>query len=56
MGRVGFPFYGKDIGSAIETAEKILAKIKTNKFDKADLTALSDALAEIVATCNGDED
>lgn len=55
MGRIGVPLYGQDLGSAIETAEKILAKIKTNKFDKADLKALADAMEEIVLACNGDE-
>jgi hypothetical protein len=55
MGKMGFPFYGEDIGSAIETAEKVLAKVKTNKFDKADLKALADAMAEIILAYNGDE-
>lgn len=47
MGWAGIPFYGKDLGSAIETAEKVIAKIKTNRFDKADLKELNKALAEI---------
>lgn len=47
MGWVGIPFYGKDLGSAIETAETVIAKIKTNKFSKADLAELDKALTEI---------
>lgn len=40
--------YGEDIGSAIEKAEKILAKIKTNKFDKHDVIALAKANTDII--------
>ena len=48
MGRPNWPGYGEvDLGSAIETAEKVIAKIKSNKFDKDDLVALGEALAEI---------
>jgi hypothetical protein len=47
MGIVNFPWYGEDIGSAIETAEKVIAKIKTNRFDKDDLAELAKALSEI---------
>lgn len=47
MGAPFIPLYGKDLGSAIETAEKILAKIKTNRFDKTDLVELTKALDEI---------
>ena len=47
MGLPFMPFYGKDLGSAIETAEKVIAKIKTNRFDKADLKELNEALTEI---------
>lgn len=39
--------YGEDVGSAIETAENVIAKIKTNKFDKEDLVELDKALTEI---------
>lgn len=39
------PIYGElDLGSAIETAEKAIAKIKSNKFDKKDVVALAEAL------------
>lgn len=42
------PYYGDvDLGSAIETAEKVIAKIKTNKFDKTDLVDLDRAICEI---------
>ena len=27
MGRMGFPYYGEDLGSAIQDAEKLTAKI-----------------------------
>lgn len=47
MGWVGLPLYGTDLGSAIETAEKVIAKIKTNRFDKSDLAQLDKALSEI---------
>jgi hypothetical protein len=47
MGWVGLPVYGTDLGSAIETVEYAIAKIKTNKFDKDDLVELEKALTEI---------
>ena len=49
MGRPGFPLYGNvDLGSAIEEAELIIGKIKTNEYDDADVVALKDVLEEIV--------
>jgi hypothetical protein len=56
MGRPYFPIYGEDLGSAIETAEKVIAKIKTNKFDKEDLKELDKALTEIKAVIAKDEE
>jgi hypothetical protein len=47
MGVIGLAWYGTDLGSAIETAEKVIAKIKTNRFDKSDLAQLDKALSEI---------
>lgn len=48
MGYITYPVYGEmDLGSAIEVAEKVIAKIKTNKFDKKDKIALADALITI---------
>lgn len=47
MGLPGLAWYGTDLGSAIETAEKVIAKIKTNRFDKSDLAQLDKALTEI---------
>ena len=48
MGVWGAPLYGNiDLGSAIETAEAVIAKIKTNKFDNDDVAELRKALAEI---------
>ena len=56
MGKAGFPLYGEDLGSAIETAEKVIAKIKTNKYSKKDLVELEKALTEIKAVVAKDED
>lgn len=47
MGIPCLPYYGEDLGSAVETAEKVIAKIKTNKFDKEDLVEFDKALTEI---------
>ena len=48
MGIWGVPLYGNvDLGSAIETAEAVIAKIKTNKYDKSDLVELDKALTEV---------
>lgn len=57
MGRDMFPVYGEDVGSAIETAENIIEKIKTNKFDKYDLLALAESAFSIIKyTIEKDED
>ncbi len=55
MGRVGYPYYGEDLGSAIEVAEKVIAKIKTNKFDNEDLKELKDAVVEIITVVEKNE-
>ena len=48
MGLVGAWYYGDaDLGSAIETAEIVIEKIKRNKFDKDDLKELDKALTEL---------
>jgi hypothetical protein len=48
MGLWGLPVYGNiDLGAAIQTAEDVIAKVKTNKFDKDDLVELEKALTEI---------
>ena len=48
---MGFPsmwYYGNvDLGSAIETIETVVAKIKTNKFDKSDIVELHKASEEL---------
>lgn len=49
MGIVGLPVYGTDLGSAIESAEKVIAKIKTNRFDKGDLDKFKATLVSVVA-------
>lgn len=48
MGRPNWPIYGEDLGSAIETAEKVIAKIKTNKYTDKDLLALVEANNAII--------
>ena len=56
MGRNWAPVYGElDLGTAIERAEKAIAKIKSNKFDKKDLVELDKALTEIKAVIAKDE-
>jgi len=48
MGYHNLPLYGEDLGSAIESAEKALAVIKSNKFDNEDLLKLSDTLEAVI--------
>ena len=49
MGRPFWPLYGNgDAGSAIEDIEKIVAKIKSNKFDSKDILKLYKANAELI--------
>lgn len=55
MGWGWLPVYGEDIGSAVETAEHLIAKIKTNKFDTKDLAELVDALTAIKNAISKDE-
>lgn len=52
MGWTSLPVYGEDLGSAIEDAEKVLARIKTNKYDNEDLAELVEALEEIKKIIN----
>lgn len=56
MGIPGMVWYFEDLGSAIEAAEKVIAKIKTNKYDKKDVILLEQALAAIVKFINEDKD
>ena len=57
MGRPSYPGYGDtDLGSAIETVEKVIAKIKTNKFDKGDLIEFDKALTEVRNAINEAQD
>jgi hypothetical protein len=48
MGIVGANWYGEDLGSAIEDLEKIIANIKTNKFDYKDVIKLYKANGEVL--------
>ncbi len=56
MGRPYAPIYGEDLGSAIETAKKVIARIETNKYDKEDLVELAQSLKEILNVVEKDED
>ena len=48
MGRIGFPLYGDiDLGSTIETAKSLIAKIESNRFGKTELVKLEEVLADI---------
>ena len=49
MGIPNAPAYGNnDVGSAIEDVEKIVDKIKTNKFGKKEIVALYNANADLL--------
>lgn len=48
MGFHTYPVYGEDLGSLIETAKKLIAKIESNKFDEQDLKELANVNAEII--------
>lgn len=48
MGRINYPIYGEDLGSTIQDVEKIIAKIKTNKYSTKDLLALADANNSVI--------
>lgn len=56
MGRPGWEIYGDaDVGSAIQDIEKIVDKIKTNKFSNDDLVNLFNANNELLkAVLNND--
>lgn len=56
MGRPGLEIYGDaDVGSAIQDIEKIVSKIKTNKFSNDDLVDLFNANNELLkAVLNND--
>ena len=57
MGIPGMPWYGDtDLGSAIEMAEKAIANIKSNVFDKDDLAELETALSAIRKAVDESED
>lgn len=48
MGTPIFTWYGGDVGSAIEDVEKVVEKIKTNKYDEKDLYNLYRANLELL--------
>lgn len=49
MGILGLPLYGTDLGTAIEATEKLIAKIKSGKYDKETLIELAKANTEIIS-------
>lgn len=56
MGKPFLILYGNaDVGSAIEDIEKVVAKIKSNKFDKGDLISLHNANAELIKAVLSDD-
>lgn len=56
MGLPSMWYYGNvDLGSAIETVEAVIAKIKTNKFDNDDVAELHKAVAELEKALATDE-
>lgn len=48
MGWPFIPVYGEDLGSAVENADKVITKMKTNKFDREDLVEFKKTLEEVV--------
>lgn len=48
MGWAFIPVYGEDFGSVIENVDKVLTKIKSNKFDKEDLVEFKKTLEDVV--------
>lgn len=47
MGILGAPLYGGDYATAVETAEKLLAKIKAGKASEADRKEFLEVCEEI---------
>ena len=49
MGYPNIPLYGNaDTGSAIEDIEKVIAKIKSNKYSNKDILKLHNANSELI--------
>lgn len=48
MGRPFAPSYGEDLGSAVETAEKALKRLKSNKFGEEELFDLKIKLEDVL--------
>lgn len=48
MGKAGFPYYGEDFATDIETAKKLLAKIESRTATAEDLKEFAEVTAEIV--------
>lgn len=53
---MGLPLYGTDLGSAIEVSEKLLAKIKSGKYDKQTLIELAKANTDVISYAVQNED
>jgi hypothetical protein len=56
MGIMSLPLYGTDLGSAIEVSEKLLAKIKSGKYDKQTLIELAKANTDVISYAVQNED
>ncbi len=56
IGIMSLPLYGTDLGTAIEVSEKLIAKIKTGKYDKETLLELAKANTEIISYAIQHED
>ena len=56
MGIMGLPLYGTDLATAIETSEKLLAKIKSGKYDKETLIDLAKANTDVISYAIQHED
>lgn len=56
MGIMSLPLYGTDLGSAIEASEKLLAKIKSGKYDKQTLIEFAKANTDVISYAVQNED
>ena len=56
MGRDGFPFYGEDFATDIETAKKLLEKIENRTASDNDLKEFSEVTTVIVKYASENKD
>ena len=55
MGYVGYPVYGEDLASVIETAKLLIERIESGKADEATLKELANVNAEIIKYATTDK-